>query len=82
MFFRKKKLNILLIFLQYKYVTDTVAPRLAEIQPIAVNGEDTSDVVVGGKPFPPLQNSPDVTPTGISYENYENIIYFILNVLH
>ena len=46
-------------------MTDTVAPRLAEIQRAAVSGDGANDVVVGGKPFPPLQNSPDITPTGM-----------------
>ena len=46
-------------------MTDTVAPRLAEIQPSAVNGDGAVDNNAVGTPFPALQNSPNVTPTGM-----------------
>lgn len=49
---------------QNKYVTDTVAPRLTEIQPPAVESGDDTTTTATGKPFPPLQNSPEVTATG------------------
>ena len=41
-----------------------MTPRLAETKPSAVKGNDGDSKAVSGTPFPPLENSPDVTPTG------------------
>ena len=56
--------------IQNKYVSDTVAPRLGEIQSSAVNGGGADANNGPGVPFPALQNSPEVTATG-RYSDFE-----------
>lgn len=57
--FKKKSEN----FIQNRYVTDTVAPKLAVAQSSAVSGGAAG--ADSGQPFPPLQASPEVTATGM-----------------